>query len=314
MLEDFLLSANAVVPMFLLMAAGYAAREAEILERGDVFRFNRAAFRIFLPCLLFMNIYESDLHAAANPGLILFAVTGVLLVFFASCVGVKYLEPLENRKGVVAQGIFRSNFVIMGLPVAEVLTGGKDLGSVTLLIATVVPLFNFLAVFVLETFRGGKVKPGEVLLEILKNPLVVSSLLGILFQMLSVRLPGLVETAVSNLGRIATPLQLFLLGAFFRFDGMKVRLRPVIAVTAVKLFVTPGLILPAAAVAGFRGAEFIALIGVFATPTAVNSFTLVQQMHCGDEELAGNIVVATSAVSMLSLFLWILLFRHLGMF
>ena len=69
-----------------------------------------------------MNIYESDLHAAANPGLILFAVAGVLLVFFASCVGVKYLEPLENRKGVVAQGIFRSNFVIMGLPVAEVLT------------------------------------------------------------------------------------------------------------------------------------------------------------------------------------------------
>ena len=274
-MEDFLLSANAVVPMFLLMAAGYAAREAGILERGDVFRFNRAAFRIFLPCLLFMNIYESDLHAAANPGLILFAVAGVLLVFFASCVGVKYLEPL---------------------------------------IAIVVPLFNFLAVFVLETFRGGKVKPGEVLLEILKNPLVVSSLLGILFQMLSVRLPGLVVTAVSNLGRIATPLQLFLLGAFFRFDGMKVRLRPVITVTAVKLFVTPGLILPAAAVAGFRGAEFIALIGVFATPTAVNSFTMVQQMHCGDEELAGNIVVATSAVSMLSLFLWILLFRHLGMF
>ena len=84
--------------LFLLMAAGYAAREAGILERGDVFRFNRAAFRIFLPCLLFMNIYESDLHAAANPGLILFAVAGVLLVFFASCVGVKYLEPLEKCK------------------------------------------------------------------------------------------------------------------------------------------------------------------------------------------------------------------------
>ena len=313
-MENFLLSANAVVPMFLLMAAGYAAREAGILDRGDVFRFNRVAFRVFLPCLLFMNIYESDLHAAANPRLILFAVAGVLLVFFAAFAGAKHLEPLENRRGVVAQGIFRSNFVIMGLPVAEALTGGENLGSVTLLIAIVVPLFNFLAVFVLEYFRGGKLKPGKVLLEILKNPLVVSSLLGILFQLLPFRLPVLVESAVSGLGRIATPLQLFLLGAFFRFDGMKARLLPAAAVTAVKLFVTPGLLLPAAALLGFRGAEFIALIGVFATPTAVNSFTMVQQMHCGDEELAGNIVVATSAVSMFSLFLWILLFRNLGLF
>lgn len=313
-MENFLLSANAVVPMFLLMAAGYAAREAGVLDRGDVFRCNRVAFRVFLPCLLFINIYQSDLHAAANPGLILFAVTGVLLVFSAAFVGAKYLESIENHRGVVAQGIFRSNFVIMGLPVAEALAGGENLGSVTLLIAVVVPLFNFLAVFVLEFFRGGKVKPGEVLIEILKNPLVVSSLLGILFQALPFRLPALVETAVSNLGRIATPLQLFLLGAFFRFNGIRERLLPTAVVTAVKLFVTPGLLLSAAAMIGFRGVEFIALIGVFATPTAVNSFTMVQQMHCGDEELAGNIVVATSAVSMLSLFLWILLFRNLGMF
>ena len=313
-MENFLLSANAVVPMFLLMAAGYAAREAGILDRGDVFRCNRVAFRVFLPCLLFIYIYQSDLHAAANPGLILFAVIGVLLVFSAAFVGTEYLEPIENRRGVVAQGIFRSNFVIMGLPVAEALAGSENLGSVTLLIAVVVPLFNFLAVFVLEFFRGGKVKPGEVLIEILKNPLVVSSLLGILFQALPVRLPALVETAVSNLGRIATPLQLFLLGAFFRFNGIRERLLPTAIVTAVKLFVTPGLLLSAAAMIGFRGVEFIALIGVFATPTAVNSFTMVQQMHCGDEELAGNIVVATSAVSMLSLFLWILIFRNLGMF
>ena len=313
-MENFLLSANAVVPMFLLMAAGYAAREAGILDRGDVFRCNRVAFRVFLPCLLFINIYQSDLHAAANPGLILFAVIGVLLVFSAAFVGAEYLEPIENRRGVVAQGIFRSNFVIMGLPVAEALAGSENLGSVTLLIAVVVPLFNFLAVFVLEFFRGGKVKPGEVLIEILKNPLVVSSLLGILFQALPVRLPALVETAVLNLGRIATPLQLFLLGAFFRFNGIRERLLPTAVVTAVKLFVTPGLLLSAAAMLGFRGVEFIALIGVFATPTAVNSFTMVQQMHCGDEELAGNIVVATSAVSMVSLFLWILFFRNLGMF
>ena len=52
---------------------------------------------------------------------------------------------------------------------------------------------------------------------------------------------------------------------------------------------------------------------VFASPTAVNSFTMAQQMG-GDAELAGDIVVVTSAVSMLTMFLWVFLFKSLGMF
>jgi hypothetical protein len=72
--------------------------------------------------------------------------------------------------------------------------------------------------------------------------------------------------------------------------------------------------LSAAALLGIRGVEFLGLIGIFASPTAVNSFTMVQQMKCGDEELAGDIVVMTSAVSIFSFFLWIYLFKSLGMF
>ena len=57
----------------------------------------------------------------------------------------------------------------------------------------------------------------------------------------------------------------------------------------------------------------MSLLGVFASPTAVNSFTMAQQMG-GDAELAGDIVVVTSAVSMLTMFLWVFLFKSLGMF
>ena len=80
-MDHFLLSANAVLPMFLTLAAGYISQKAGILTREDVPRFNRVAFRIFLPCLLFYNIYTSDLSSAVNPGLIAFAAGGVLLVF-----------------------------------------------------------------------------------------------------------------------------------------------------------------------------------------------------------------------------------------
>ena len=313
-MENLMLSANAVLPMFMLLAAGFLSQKAGVLTREDVPRFNKVAFRIFLPCLLFYNIYCSDLSAAVKPGLIIYAVCGVLLVFAAAYLSVQHLVRREDWKGVIAQGIFRSNFVIMGIPIAQALVGADQLGAVTVLIAVVVPLFNFLSVYVLERFRGGNVNVRKVLLEVAKNPLIISSLLGILCQLLGIRLPHLLEQTVSSLSVIASPLQLFLLGAFFRFDGLGRYLKPLTAVTTVKLFVTPALLLGTAALLGIRGGDLVGLIGIFASPTAVNSFTMVQQMDCGDAELAGDIVVMTSAVSILSFFLWILIFKNFGIF
>ena len=312
-MEELRLSANAVLPVFLMMAAGYLARGLGVLERGDVGKMNRVAFRVFLPCLLFYNVYCSDLSSAVNPKLIVYAVLGVLTVFAVAYVVVKRLEPVNERRGVVMQGIFRSNYVILGLPIAQALLGEHELGPVSVLIAIVVPLFNVLAVFVLERFRGGNVKPHEVLVQVLKNPLVVSSALGILALLLGIKLPHILEKAVSGLGSIATPLQLFLLGAFFRFAGLGRYVKALTAVTTVKLIVTPAIFLSLAAALGFRGVEFVALLGIFASPTAVNSFTMAQQMG-GDAELAGDIVVSTSVFSAITMFGWIFLFKTLGVF
>ena len=312
-MEELRLSANAVLPVFLMMAAGYLARGLGVLERGDVGKMNRVAFRVFLPCLLFYNVYRSDLSSAVNGTLIAYAVLGVLTVFARRlCRGVA-LEPVNERRGVVMQGIFRSNYVILGLPIAQALLGDHELGPVSVLIAIVVPMFNVLAVFVLERFRGGNVKPHEVLVQVLKNPLVVSSALGILALLLGIKLPHILEKAVSGLGSIATPLQLFLLGAFFRFAGLGRYVKALTAVTAVKLIVTPAIFLSLAAALGFRGVEFVALLGIFASPTAVNSFTMAQQMG-GDAELAGDIVVSTSVFSAITMFGWIFLFKTLGVF
>ena len=313
-MEHFYLALSAVAPLFLSMAAGFLSQKAGILTREDVPKINKVAFQVFLPCLLFYNVYMSDLSSAVRPKLILFAVAAVLIVFSASVFIALHWVSEREWRGVVSQAIFRSNYVIMGVPIAQALVGADNLGPVAILVAIVVPLFNFLAVIVLESFRGGKAKLGTVLLGIAKNPLIISSLLGILFLALKLRLPHLLEQAVASLGGIATPLQLFLLGAFFRFSGLRRYIKPLSAVTGIKLLLTPAVMLGTAAALGFRGVEFVALIGIFASPTAVNSFTMVQQMHCGDAELAGDIVVCTSAFSVLSLFLWIWIFKSLGMF
>lgn len=308
-----MISANAVLPMCLVMALGYGTRRLGWIRREEISAINKIAFRIFLPCLLYYNVYCSDLSGSFDPLLMAYAVGGVLLTFGLSLGYTLLTEKLPERRGVMIQGMFRSNYVIMGIPVATALLGADQLGTVSILIAVVVPLFNMLSVVVLEVFRGQKPKPLHILGQIAKNPLVIGSVLGILTLAAGIRLPHILEQTIQNISAIASPLQLFLLGAFFQFSGLKTYRRELMTVSAAKLIVAPGLFLGLGALLGFRGVAFVSLIGVFASPTAVNSFTMAQQMG-GDAELAGDIVVTTSAVSIPTMFLWIFLFKSLGVF
>lgn len=312
-MENLMISANAVLPMCLVMALGYGTRRLGWLRREEISTINKIAFRIFLPCLLYYNIYRSDLSGSFDPLLMAYAVGGVLLTFGLALGYTLLTEKLPERRGVLIQGMFRSNYVIMGIPVATALLGADQLGTVSILIAVIVPLFNMLAVVVLEVFRGQKPKPLHILGQIAKNPLVIGSVLGILTLAAGIRLPHILERTIQNVSAIASPLQLFLLGAFFQFSGLKTYRRELVTVSIAKLIVSPGLFLGLGALLGFRGVAFVSLIGIFASPTAVNSFTMAQQMG-GDAELAGDIVVTTSAASILTLFLWIFLFKFLGMF
>ena len=312
-MENLMISANAVLPMCLVMALGYGTRRLGWLRREEISTINKIAFRIFLPCLLYYNIYCSDLSGSFDPLLMTYAVGGVLLTFGLALGYTLLTEKLPERRGVLIQGMFRSNYVIMGIPVATALLGADQLGTVSILIAIIVPLFNMLAVVVLEVFRGQKPKPLHILGQIAKNPLVIGSVLGILTLVAGIRLPHILEQTIQSGSAIASPLQLFLLGAFFQFSGLKTYRRELVTVSIAKLIVSPGLFLGLGALLGFRGVAFVSLIGIFASPTAVNSFTMAQQMG-GDAELAGDIVVTTSAASILTMFLWIFLFKSLGMF
>ncbi len=242
------------------------------------------------------------------------------MVYAVLCVFVEYLLSLgyallfvkdRSRRGVVIQGLYRSNFVIIGLPIAESLAGG-DLGPVAMLLAVVIPIFNILAVITLAVFNGKKPGLKEVVLDILKNPLIIGSAAGIAALLAGLRLPAPLEKVVSQMSGATSPVLLFLLGAFFQFKGMRSHMRELAAVCAGRLVVFPALFLGLAVAIGFHGVELVSLTGVFASSTAIASFTMAQQMD-GDAELAGDIVVWTSALCSFTLFGWSLLFKLMGL-
>lgn len=304
---------NAVLPIFIMMALGFLARRLGAIKREDVPKLNRLVFRWFMPVMLFYNIYTSELSRAVQPKLLAFTALCVLCAYGLSLGYVLLTEKDKNKRGVKIQGLYRSNFVIIGIPLAAQLVEGADLGPVVVLIAVVVPMFNVLAVVTLEVFNGNRPRLGRLLLDILKNPLILGTAAGLALLLLNIRLPEAVVSAARQIGSATNPLLLFLLGAFFEFGGLRRYIRDLVEVCLGRLVVMPGIFLTLAYLAGIRDVEFAGMIAIFGSATAIASFTMVQQMG-GDAELAGDIVVASSAMCCFTLFMWSLLFKTLGAF
>ena len=312
-MESLQISLNAVLPLCLYMAAGYLAKKRGLIDEEIILKFNKVAFLVFLSTSVFNAIYSSDLSTAVKPKLILFVLCGILVEFLYGFLVANKVADQENQKGVIVQGIFRSNFTLIGLAIARALLPHEDIAPVVFLCALITPEFNILAVIALSLYGGEKVRPREVALRIVTNPLILATAAGILCLLLKVRFPKSIETAINGMAGVATPLMLFLLGAFFRFDSFGNIARQLSITTAFKLVFNPAIFLTIGYLLGFRGVEFTGLIGIFASSAAVSSFTMSQQMG-GDAELAGGIVILTSLFSCLTLFGWCALFKALGAF
>ena len=310
-MENLILSLNVVLPSFIIIICGYVARHIKLIDDYTLEKMNVVTFKTFLPLLLFYNVYNTKLEGVFNLKLITFAPICVLTICIIMCLIIPLIEKENRRRGVLIQAIFRSNFVLFGLPIVLSLCGEENAGVTSLLIAVIVPMFNFLAVIVLEIFRGGKINIKKIIKGILSNPLILSSLCGIIFLILGVRLPNAIDKSISDMSKVATPLALFILGGSFKFNDIKGNLKYIIIGVGGRLILVPGICIPIAIMLGFRNVELATLMIMLAAPTAVSSFTMAQQME-GDGELAAQLVVFSSAFAVVTIFLWVFIIKQLG--
>ena len=304
---------HAIVPLFLIIALGFGVKRLGWLGPEDVRRFNKVCFYTFMPVMLFYNIYTSDFSHAVRLSYALFVVGMALAMILLAFLITLAAEKTPERRGVMIQAAFRSNFVLLGLPIAEELLPDANFGVTALMIAIVVPIYNMMSVVVLEYFRGSKPKLGEVLLAVIKNPLIIASVVGLLMKALHITLPDVLVSFAGKMNSAATPLILLLLGASFEARQLSRYKKQLLVCVGLRLVVFPGVILALAATLGLRNIEFVTLLAMIAAPTAVNSFNMAQQLG-GDSELAGSAVVVSTAASFFTLFVWITLFKQLGMF
>lgn len=314
MFYNFIVAVSAIVPMFCLMSIGAFVKFQKWLTDDELNHMNRMVFRVFFCCMMFYSIYTTDLATSFRPKLMIFGACGVLLVFTLLMIIIPRLEPENKRRGVLVQAIFRSNFVLMGVPIVANIFGEENIAVSTMMIAVIVPIYNILAVFALETFRGGKFAILPILKGVFKNPMILGAIVGAILLILGVHVPKPVLKPIGQISAATTPVALIILGASFKFGSTHEHRWQLLGAIFGRLILVPAILLSTAAfLFDFRGIEFVTLIAIFGSPCAVVSFAMAQQMG-GDSDLAGNCVVFTSAMSCFTMFCWILLFKTLGIF
>lgn len=311
-LENFIISVNCVIPVFMMICTGAMIRRAYNVPKEVFDQVSTMCFQVLLPFMLFDNIYSADLSLAFDLNLILFLGAGIIIWFLIGYVLFTLLEPNPRTRGAYIQCFFRSNIGVVGVAMARSMMDDVGVATVTIAVAILAPLYNILAIIGLETCRGGNVSAKDAIYSIAKNNIVRSCVLGIIFLLLDIPVPSAIQKGLGSIGDAGSVMTMVALGASLRFDGIKQNLKKVGFACCIRLFVAPLVLNAAAILLGFRGNALGTILLATATPMASTSYAMA--LVCdSDHELTGQILVTTSFFCSLTLFLWIFAFKQLGL-
>ena len=305
---------KAVLPFLIYLGIGYFAVAVHITDRAFMNRLNKFAFTLLFPFMTFNSVCSASRDGLPSAKLLIFAAVGILALEGLLLLIVPRIIKENPRRGVVIQGIVRSNFVLYGVPMTiSLFPDGASVAGILLL--EVVSIFNITSVIILEIFNtenGGRVHFRALPGKLLKNPFLQGCLLGLLFFVCGWELPEALAKPVAALGNSATPVAMITLGGTLTFSALRKNRRIITGVVSVRLVLLPIVTLLLAYAVGLRGVELFLTLMIAGTPTATASYPMAANMG-GDGELAGQLVFVSTVASLVTIFWFIFGMSQLGL-
>lgn len=335
-MDTLIFAANSVLPIILIIVLGYQLKRIGFYDDAFLKKANKLVFNVAIPSYLFFNVYTIDSFSTVNWGLVLYCVIMILSIYFVGMAATFLFTKDRGKRGVLIQCTFRSNFAIIGLTLAEAIGGSEAVGIAAVLSAFSIPLFNVLAVITLSIFgdsTDGKPTFKSIMKSIAKNPLIIG--VGLALICLAVRniepvgadgqpiftiknnLPFLYK-AIGSVSSIASPLALIVLGGQFTFSAVRSLAGDIAYGTLWRLIIAPfaaiGLLIFLSSKGIFYADSscYPSLIALFGSPVAVSSAIMAEAMNCHGE-LARQLVVWTSLISIVTVFISIVLLRYFAL-
>lgn len=311
MLSNIVFSLDRVMPYFLLILLGIILRRSGLVSRGFFSSANSFTFHVALPFQLFINIVNIE-KIVGNDMRFMFYMFMVTLVSFGVIWAVTEVVYRKDKViiGTLVQGSFRGNFILLGVPLADAVLGQSAAQIASLCSVVAIPAYNVLSVIVLMTRGKGSEKQtvGSICHSIATNPLIIGSLCALPFLFLDIRLPQMVQTAVSYVGSTGTPLGLLSIGGLLNLADATARLKPALYSVFIKNLILPAVAMLISYYIGYRNEELLVLLVFTATPVAIGSYAMACEIG-GDAALASNILILSTFFSGFTLALGIYILK-----
>lgn len=308
-----LFAIEVTIPSILLLGFGVLLRYLGQINTTFCTQAGKLVFNYGLPTLLFVNLIKGEIQYSSQIILLLAGISSVLILYIGAELYAWKFVPKKQDKGVFVQGVFRSNLGIMGLAFTQNAYGTQGLAASAVYTGVITILYNILAVITLsrldEVSRVKKLK--IIILNIIKNPLIIGIILALIIQQLSIAIPKPIIQTAYYLGNLSLPLALICAGATFD-------IRSILKISDISLQASIGRLIIAPIIAvitglllGLNGVSMGVLFLMTATPVAASSYVMAQSMG-GNEVAAANIMGITTFGSIFSAAIGIVLLRSLG--
>lgn len=290
---------TAIVPIVLLLALGWTLRHRLLTDQGFWQGLEWTSYYVFMPALFISSITGADLGAVSPGPLLVSLVVPVLLMTGLVLLVRRPLRADGPALTSLVQGSIRFN-TYLGLVLAAALYGRTGIATFALAAALMVPLVNVICVSLLAVHGEQGAARSRLWRELATNPLILSCLTALAFNVLGLRLPGPIGTTVDLLAEPALVCGTLVAGAAItlRIDRQDVLH---IAVTSVlKLVALPLGVGALASTLGISGVMLASMVIITAIPTPPSAYVLASRMG-GDTRLMSSLIGAQTVVAMLTL-------------
>ncbi len=310
-LKTFLDVISVTVPIFSIVAIGYLFRRKGIIRETAVPELNSIAYYLGLTALVFTSIVKYDLKEIFNVGIVktlylTFAIF-IVIVFLS----VYFLKINSKAKGAMAVSSFRCNMAFVGIPIIISAFGDIAAAKTAIIIAFMTPVNVIFAIIFFKMLGGdgNRKNYGRILLDFIRDPILIASVLGIVFSYFRLVIPDAIMNLLNILAGLAVPLALLTIGASFRFSHIRKNLRFLIPASFLKLLVEPFIAYFIGRYVFRMGSLDVSIIVIlFAMPLAVAAYIMGKEYGSDSDFLSSSLIISTVS-SAFTLTLWLFIMK-----
>ena len=301
--------ADLILPVFAVIVTGWVVGYTGYLSRQLSDALIHFAYNIAMPALLIVTIAQEPGHALIN-WRFLAAFGGGSLLCFVLVFGIMSIRARRVLGSRTMDGMAASmtNTGFVALPVLQAIYGPRAVLPAAIATVFVAVVMFPLAVILLESSQQdarGSRKPAMVTVKhVVLNPLVISTLIGMLLSVLNLHMPAPVTAYLNIMADALTPCALFAIGLGLSLEGLRANIGQASLLSAVKLVIMPLIVYGLSLSLGLDPLYTIAAVICAAVPTAKTVYILAGEYHC-EEMMVASTISLTTLISVISLVAWL---------